>query len=205
MQANTHAVYHDPGMEHREQMSIVNAALAGELFLKAIVAKEHPLLIFKDLFHLDQPGNEQFDVEEIVKSGRTYAFEHMPRLLWVTTGDRIRDQKNFDEVRSARNSVQHFCPPAGLSLRGLSLRFIYRNIDPLIYKHFGICAVEYHEDFAVSYDFVVQSLINHELEFSIPPNFSVTEVDLEETVRSTSDIYRNGFGAKLLERLSKTQ
>jgi hypothetical protein len=32
MQANTHAAYFDPGMEHRENMSVLHAALAGELF-----------------------------------------------------------------------------------------------------------------------------------------------------------------------------
>jgi len=40
IQANQHAVYYDPGLEHWSNMSVLNAALAGELFLKAIVAKE---------------------------------------------------------------------------------------------------------------------------------------------------------------------
>jgi hypothetical protein len=54
IQANQHAVYYDPGMDHWTEMSILNAATAGELFLKAIIAKEHPLLIFRDLFQLDE-------------------------------------------------------------------------------------------------------------------------------------------------------
>ena len=39
-QANQHAVYYDPGMDHWDHMSVLNAVLAGELFLKAIIAKE---------------------------------------------------------------------------------------------------------------------------------------------------------------------
>ena len=62
-QANQHAVYYDPGMDHWSQMSVLNAALAGELFLKAIIAKEHPLLIFRDLFQLDDPGNQDLKIE----------------------------------------------------------------------------------------------------------------------------------------------
>jgi hypothetical protein len=201
MQANTTAVFHDPGMEHREQMSILSAALAGELFLKAIIASEHPLLIFKDLFHLDQPRNDIFDIEEIIRSGRTYGFEHLPRLLWVSTGERVADPENYDAVRVARNSVQHFCSPGNTRLRELSLQFIYRNIDPLINKHFGICAIEYHEDH-VGYDHVVACLIAHELEFSIPIGFGITEIDLYARVAETSLSYKNGFGAKLLASVS---
>lgn len=52
-QANMHAVFSDPGNEHWDFISVTNTAHAGELFLKAIIAKEHPLLIFKDLFSLD--------------------------------------------------------------------------------------------------------------------------------------------------------
>jgi len=51
-QANTDAVYFDPGNEHWEHICVLNTARAGELFLKAIIAREHRLLIFKDVFGL---------------------------------------------------------------------------------------------------------------------------------------------------------
>ena len=51
-QANMHAVFADPGNEHWDFISVTNTAHAGELFLKAIIAKEHPLLIFRDIFNL---------------------------------------------------------------------------------------------------------------------------------------------------------
>lgn len=197
-QANTLAVYHDPGMEHRDDLCVLSAALAGELFLKAIIADEHPLLLFKDLFHLDQPSNSAFDVEQTIRSARTYGFEHLPQLLWVTRNERIADQKSFDAVRSARNSVQHFCTPAGMNLREISLHFLYKNIDPLIRKYFNINAIEFHEDHSVSYDYVVSCLIGHELVFSIPDDFNVTEIDLEYELAQSSKKYREGFGRRLL-------
>jgi hypothetical protein len=61
-QANTHAAFADPGNEHWPQMSVLNAAHAGELFLKAIIATEHPLLIFKDLPTLDDKQADELDL-----------------------------------------------------------------------------------------------------------------------------------------------
>src|ERR1700722_17908609 len=94
-QANTHAVYMDAGNEHWDVMSILNAAHAGELFLKAIIAKEHPLLIFKDLFGLDDNGNGQLDIGSLIKRGKTHDFEKLPQVLWATTGKRVPNMKCF--------------------------------------------------------------------------------------------------------------
>ncbi len=191
-QANQHAVYCDPGMEHWDHMSVLNAALAGELFLKAIIAKEHPLLIFRDLFQLDDPSNHDLKIEHIIEKGRTYNFEHLPKLLWVSTGERLPDIESFEGLRKARNAIQHFCSPAergGLS--GLALEFVYKNIDPLINKHFNLCAIEYHEDTSVGYDYVVSCLIKHELFFSIPDEFRITEIDLNEALSDSSAEYRS--------------
>jgi len=198
-QANQHAVYFDPGLEHWDQMSVLNAAMAGELFLKAIIAKEHPLLIFRDLFHLDDSRNQEMDFERIIEKGRTYNFEHLPKLLWVATGERLPDMDNFERLRKVRNSIQHFCAPDEVDFRRLALEFIYNNIDPLIHKHFGLCAIEYHEDMSVGYDYVVSCVIAHELFFSIPQDFCITEINLEEVLSKASAPYRT----ELTKRLSK--
>lgn len=174
-------------------MGVLHAALAGELFLKAIIAKEHPLLIFRDLNNLDQPQNVEISLNEIIENGRTYNFEHLPRLLWVATGERIADPSSFEKIRKARNSIQHFCSPEGIDLRALSLEFLYKNIDPLIYKHFGIYSIEYHEDPSVGYDYVVSCLIAHELRFSIPPDFEVTEIHLDTELSKASKSYQDWF------------
>lgn len=81
----------------------------------------------------------------------------------------------------------------------IGLKFIYNNLDPLIHKHFGICAIEYNEDYSVGYDYVVQALINHELRFSLPKRFYVGEFNLSEAVKKTSKAYRRTFGDKLVE------
>jgi hypothetical protein len=204
IQANQHAVYYDPGMDHWTDMSILNAATAGELFLKAVIAKEHPLLIFRDLFQLDDPINTDLKLEHIIQKGRTYDFEQLPKLLWVSTGERLPDPDSFEKLRKARNAIQHFCSPTHAGdLRRLALVFLYKNIDPLINRHFGLCAVEYHEDMSVGYDYVVGCVIRNELLFSVPDDFEVTEIDLDEALFGTSRKYQTElskrFAAKGLD------
>lgn len=197
-QADQHAVYGGPGTEHWDDMSVLNAAQAGELFLKAIIAKEHPLLIFRDLFQLDDPENHELKIEHIIQKGKTYNFEHLPKLLWVSTGERLPDIDSFERLRRARNAIQHFCSPSEQTdLRRLALEFIYRNIDPLINKNFGLCAIEYHEDMSIGYDYVVSCLIGHELLFSIPDKFAITEIDLEEVLAASGAQYRDELNRRL--------
>lgn len=198
IQANTHAVFHDPGMEHRDHMCILNAASAGELFLKAIIAKEHPLLIFRDLFQLDDPANQDLSIDHIIERGRTYNFEHLPKLLWVATGERIPDFDSFDKLRRARNAIQHFCSPTDRDgLRKIALDFLYKNIDPLIHKHFEIYAIEHHEDH-VGYDYVVSCLVGSEYLFSIPDDFKTGEISFADELAETS----NGYQKEMKKRIS---
>jgi len=198
-QANHHAVYSDPGMEHWDNMCVLNAALAGELFLKAIIAKEHPLLIFRDLFQLDDPSNHDLKIERIFEKGKTYNFEHLPKLLWVSTGERLPDIDSFERLRKARNAVQHFCSPADtVDLRRLALEFLYKNVDPLIHRHFNLYAIEYHED-DIGYDYVVRCLIWNGLLFSIPNGFVIEELesDVRKALSGASAEYRSEFEKRL--------
>ena len=201
-QTNTHAVYMDPGNEHWDVMSVLNAAHAGELFLKAMIAKEHPLLIFKDLFNLDDNQSEALDLRSLLQKGRTHDFEKLPQVLWVTTGTRLPNQNCYERLRRARNAIQHFCAPENERFGALSLEFIYTIIDPLIAEHFGISAIEHHEDHSVSYDYVVAALLRAELRFSMPDDFAVTEINLAEELIGASPAYREWFAGKL-EQLGK--
>ncbi|QPC41557.1 hypothetical protein HW532_01745 [Kaustia mangrovi] len=201
-QANTHAVYMDPGNEHWPLVSVLNAAHAGELFLKAIIAREHPLLIFRDIFGLDDYNSDELDLKTLLARGRTHDFEKLPQVLWATTGRRIPHADCYERLRRARNAVQHFCPPDELDFSRLSLEFIYTIIDPLISDYFDLYAIEYHEDHSVSYDYVVAVLLRRQLRFSVPPDFAITEVDLREELQGASDSYRAWFSREL-ERIGK--
>lgn len=145
-QANQHAVFADPGNEHWDFISVLNAAHAGELFLKAIIAKRHPLLIFKDVPSLDDSRSVELNMATLLTRGRTHDFEKLPNVLWATTGLRVPDMQCFERLRKARNAIQHFCAPEQEDFRALALEFIYKIIDPLIAKEFDLVAIEHHED-----------------------------------------------------------
>ncbi|MGY2919135.1 MULTISPECIES: hypothetical protein [Bradyrhizobium] len=196
-QANMHAVFADPGNEHWDFISVTNTAHAGELFLKAIIAKEHPLLIFKDLFSLDDNRADALDLLSLIKRGRTHDFEKLPQVLWVTTGQRLPNPDCFDRLRCARNSIQHFCAPEDEDFRALSLEFIYTIIDPLIRKNFGLYAIQYHEDHSVGYDYVVGCVVRHRLRFSVPSDFRVGEISLFEELEGADDEYRAWLAQEL--------
>ncbi|WP_074122774.1 hypothetical protein [Bradyrhizobium sp. AS23.2] len=167
-----------------------------------MIAKEHPLLIFKDIFSLDDNHSEALDLQSLLQKGRTHDFEKLPQILWATTGVRLPNPDCYERLRKARNAIQHFCVPQIKRFGELSLEFIYTNIDPLIEKRFGIYAIEYHEDHSVSYDYVVGRLLRAELRFSIPKDFAVTEIDLADELADASPAYRDWF-ANELERIGK--
>lgn len=189
-QANTHAVYLDPGNEHWQYISVLNAAHAGELFLKAIIAREHPLLIFKDLFGLDDSGNGLLDIGSLIQRGRTHDFEKLPQVLWATTGKRVPNMRCFERLRRARNAIQHFCAPDEEDFQSLSLEFIYTIIDPLIAEAFDLCAIEFHEDHTIGYDYIVQRLLHAQLKFTMPDDFGITEIGMKECLEGASKSYR---------------
>jgi hypothetical protein len=190
-QANTHAVYADHGKEYWDFISIINAGHAGELFIKAVIAQEHPLLIFKDLFLLDDKSSDDLNIEDLIQRGKTYELNSLPQVLWVTTGYRIKEIECFERLRKVRNAIQHFCDPDTVSLRSLSLEFIYKIIDPLIAHYFGVCAIEYHEDPSVSYDYVVMQILSHESKFTMPKDFNVTEISIKEALEGCDETYRS--------------
>lgn len=196
-QANHHSVFADPGNEHWDFMCVINTAHAGELFLKAVIAKEHPLLIFKDLFSLDQSNADVLDLDSLIRRGRTHDFEKLPQIMWAATGRRVPNLDCFEKLRRARNAIQHFCAPETENFRRLSLEFIYTIIDPLIADEFGLFSIDYHEDHSIGYDHVVGCLLRHQLRFTVPDDFDLTEIDVPEEIAGASSEYRKWLGDEL--------
>ena len=190
-QANTHAALMSPGSEHWPLMSVLNTAHAGELFLKAIIATEHPLLIFKDLPTLDDKQTDEINLKTLLNRGRTHDFERLPQVLWATAGIRIPNPDCYERLRRARNAIQHFCEPEEDDLSGLSLEFIYSIIDPLILRYFELHAIEFHEDHSVSYDYLVATLLQREIQFSVPSDFDLGEIRISEEISRAGEPYRD--------------
>ena len=200
-QANMHSAFMDPSSQYSPQIGILNAAHAAELFIKAIISTQHPLLIFKDIFILDDKSDIYPDVSTLIERGRTHDFEKLPQILWITTGIRIPNLTSFEKVRKIRNAVQHFCAPDSENLWNVALEFIYTNIDPLIKRFFSAYAIHFHHD--VFYDHLVASIVRSQCRFSIPDDFDLTEIRLTDVLRGADLAYRTWIESEMV-RISRT-
>ncbi|MGN7293131.1 hypothetical protein [Rhizobium sp. SAFR-030] len=205
-QANMHAIFLDPGNEHWGNVSVLNAAQAGELVMKAAIAKVHPLLIFQNVFDLDDANSEDLDIERIIQRAKTHDFHNLPKVMWAVLKERLPDPNSFTEMRKIRNAVQHFYHPGGfenfgVAARRLSLNFLYNNVDPLLKKHFGLSAIEFHEDHSEGYFYIVEALLKREIRFSIPDDFDLSRESIEDAISNASEEYRLWVDHAILSEL----
>lgn len=191
--ANTDAVYFDPGMEHRQSLAPLAAAHAGELVLKALIAREHPLLLFSNIG--EKTTDNEIDLDWLLKNGRTHDFSKLPSVLWATSGIKVPNIESYRRIAAIRNQIQHFVDDRDVNVQYDCLQFIYSIIDPLLHKHFGIIACEFHED--EFHDYVIGCLLSHQIKFTVPKDIELTEIDPKECLRDASKGYRQWAYAAL--------
>jgi len=186
IRANTDAAFWDPHLQHRASLAPLAAAHAGELLLKALIAKEHPLLLFKNIG--EKTTDDEIDLDWLIRNGRTHDFSKLPSVLWAATGIKIPDIESFRRIAALRNQIQHFVDEREIDVQLECLNFIYSNIDPLLHEHFGLTACEYHEDeFS---DYVIGCLVAHEIKFTVPADFEFSEIDPREYLAGASSAYK---------------
>jgi hypothetical protein len=178
--ANRHAAY--LGMENQRwpDLSVLQAAHAAELLIKARIAQEHPLLIFEQLPRLAQASNVQLNLDDLFKLGRTFQWADLPDRLWAATGLSLRNKVTFDNFGRLRNGIQHFAATPGGEAGEETLRFVFNVIDPFINECWGLFAVDYDEDYE-PYVYFVEALVRREIPFLVSPSaaaeFDVWSVD----------------------------
>lgn len=191
--ANTDAVYFDAGMEHRQLLAPLAAAHAGELVLKALIAKEHPLLLFANIG--EKTTNDEIDLDWLLKNGRTHDFSRLPSVLWATAGIKVPDMNSYLRIAERRNQIQHFVDDRNGNVKLDCLEFIYLNIDPLLSEHFGLEACRFHED--QFDDYVIGCLLSHQIKFTVPGDVMLTEIDPNEHLQRASIDYKKWASAAL--------
>ncbi|MEP1613510.1 MAG: hypothetical protein ABJL72_16525 [Roseobacter sp.] len=95
---------------------------------------------------------------------------------------------SFNKLRKARNAIQHFCAPEIGRPGDLALTFLYRNIDPLIKRHFSVDAVNFIEPDDIGY--LIENLVHLELRFSSSEVIKISEFDVSKALKNISDAYR---------------
>ncbi|WP_207770965.1 hypothetical protein [Kumtagia ephedrae] len=165
--ANWHANYHSFENSRWSELSVLQAAHACEILIKARIAQEHPLLIFEHL-PKPQPGQASLSIRELVEGGRTYQYSDLPDRLWATTGIRLPGLERHKEFGRLRNTIQHFLAPSYMDISYETIAFIYEVIDPFINTSWGLFAVDYNEDHE-EYIYLVGGLIRRGVRFLASP------------------------------------
>lgn len=181
--ANRHAAYAAMDNARWPELSVLQAAHAAELLIKARIAQEHPLLIFDQLPRSTQAAGSFLDLEDLFKQGRTLQWSELPERLWAATGQSIPNKDKFEFFGKLRNGIQHFGPGPDGDVGGETLSFVFDVIDPFIHQCWGLFAVDYDEDYE-PYIYFVQALASREIKFLVSPEaaakFSDWDVDWAE-------------------------
>ena len=164
--ANRHAAYMAMENNTWSDLSVLQAAHAAELIIKARIAQEHPLLIFDRLPHSAKTIGTYLDLEDLFKDGRTIQWSDLPERLWATTGQQIPNKDRFVKFGRLRNSIQHFAPPVNINTDDESLRFVFEVIDPFIFENWGLYAVDYDED-TEEYIYFIDALVSRNILFLV--------------------------------------
>lgn len=187
--ANRHAAYAALENQKWPELSVIQAAHAAELLIKARIAEEHPLLIFEHLPRSSQATSSRLDLEALFKAGRTVQWSDLPERLWAATGLSLPALGRYEKFGKLRNGIQHFGAPQGVDTGVESLRFIFEVVDPFIFECWGLYAIDFDEDYE-GYIYFVSALVNREILFLVSPEAAGAFDDWDVDWSNVSDAYR---------------
>ena len=178
--ANWHANYSSSENDYWPELSVLQAAHAAEILIKARIAQEHPLLIFDQLPRSTQVGGPFLELRHLSEYGRAAQYLDLPERLWAATGLRLSNIDRYREFGILRNAIQHFTSPEGRDLSQDTIEFIYAVIDPFIHKCWGFYAVDYNEDYE-PHVYLMANLIRRGVLFLVSPEArsALAHTDLE--------------------------
>ncbi|MGX9376940.1 hypothetical protein ACWXV6_19390 [Pantoea ananatis] len=196
--ANYLAHFYDWSNQMWSQLGVLQAAHACEIFLKARLAQEHPLLIFdslpKSTADCVNKTTGLLDFESLLEKGQTITYSELPEKVWAATGVKINNLKLYNDFGKLRNSIQHFAAPN----RDVSLQtsqFIYDVIDPFINSEWGMCAMNYCDD-TEGYEYLIPVLAQRGVEFIISQ-------EIDDGLNGLSTLIRGGTKAYIKKMMQR--
>lgn len=168
--ALTHATWHATTMSFENpywpELSVLQAAHAAEILIKAIIAQTDHLLIFENIPKSFDKNNTSLSL--LYETGRTYQYHKLPEILFKHTGIEIEKPEAYRAFGRLRNAIQHFSPPPDTDFGLESIRFIFEVIEPLINKSWGLFAIDYNEE-SDEIQYLVEYLISNQVLFLVSP------------------------------------
>ncbi|BEN46649.1 hypothetical protein SMKC056_35950 [Serratia marcescens] len=191
--ANFLAHFDDMSNPMWSQLGVLQAAHACEIFLKARLAQEHPLLIFESLPKSTADCVNKItgllDFESLLEKGQTITYSELPEKVWAATGKKINDLKLYNDFGKLRNSIQHFASP-NKDVSELTSHFIYEVIDPFINSEWDMCAMDFCDD-SGGYEFLIPTLARRNIYFNVSQSIDDGLVELSSLVEDGTNAYKN--------------
>lgn len=198
--ANYHAAFRGLHNRHWPEMSVLQAAHAAELVVKARIAQEHPLLIFERIPPASKARGDILDLEDLFESGKTIQWRELPDRLWATTGVKLPNEQAFIDFGRLRNGIQHFGLGQNVRADDETLRFVFSVVDPFINQCWGLYAVDYDEDDEYYLHFV-GALVHREIPFLVSPGAAECFGDWNVDWSSVSESYAKEMHARAKQAL----
>lgn len=177
------ATFSELSKPYTHAVAVVTAAHAGEILLKARIAEEHPLLIFKSL-PTSSTTDSFLDLEALIKSGQSYGYDQLPELLWASTGIRVEHLETYREFGKLRNSITHFAVP-NVDLPAQTLQYCIQVIYPLVRRFWDVLPLRYAEDWYE--DIVDEGYLEYSLVRNSVPISAELRAELGEESRVRSE------------------
>ncbi len=162
-----HGNYYSMGNDLWSELSVIQAAHAAEILIKARIAEEHPLLIFETLPKSVDERGDRLGIDQLIESGRTYQFHDLPDRLWASTGIKLPELELYRNFGRLRNAIQHFTSPDRDVSRD-TLDFIFGVLDPFINSCWGLFAIDHNED-DEPHVYLIEGLIRRGIYFLVSP------------------------------------
>ena len=199
--ALSHATWHATTMSFENpywpELSVLQAAHAAEILIKARIAEKDPGLIFKKA---PMPLSAPMASKDALGSAKTYQYYELPDILKRETGVKILDLEMYHSFGRIRNQIQHLLPPESIDFRIEAISFIFKIVDPLIQECWGIYAIDFNEE-PDTLAYVVEYLIENEVVFGISSDLlQDKEVVLEW--QQASKEYQRIMNARILSTQS---
>jgi hypothetical protein len=151
-------------------LSVVHAAHGAEILIKARIAEEHPLLIFKS-YPKSNTTKDVLSIKELFKYGRTLMYQELPEVLWATTGYRIKELDRYQKFGELRNIIVHFSADPDCEASTETLKFALEVLDYIVQDFWGESLIYYSQewDYAIISDGYLQEQIA-QLNIQVPPD-----------------------------------
>jgi len=122
-------------------MAVAHAAHGAEIAIKARIAQDHPLLLFKSLPKSTNAEN-QLTVAELFEYGRPVEFHDLPESLWAATGIRMDRVEEYQRFGKLRNTIIHFAVP-DQDFACATLKFLFEVMEPLVHTFWARSILPY--------------------------------------------------------------